>query len=66
MGKVKELWQEQIDSATEEYHDEVSIDFGYGKEEEALKKAKVRLVSKLSALGLELDQIEEIVDNECH
>ena len=35
------------------------------KSVDTLKKAKVRLVSKLSALGLELDQIEEIVDGNC-
>ena len=67
MGKVKELWQEQIDSAVEDYNDEISLDYGWkdSKSVDTLKKAKVRLVSKLSALGLELDQIEEIVDGNC-
>ena len=27
MGKVKQLWQDEIDQAIEEYHDEVSLDF---------------------------------------
>jgi uncharacterized protein YajQ (UPF0234 family) len=67
MGNVKELRQEEIDSAIEDYNDEISLDYGWkdAKSVDTLKKAKVRLVSKLSASGLDLDQIEEIVDGNC-
>lgn len=67
MSKVKELRQEEIDSAIEDYNDEISLDYGWKdtKSVDTLKKAKVRLVSKLSASGLDLDQIEEIVDGNC-
>jgi len=67
MGNVKALRQEEIDSAVEDYNDEISLDYGWkdSKSIETLKKAKVRLVSKLSASGLDLDEIEEIVDGNC-
>ena len=65
MGKVKQLWQDEIDRAIGEYHDEVSVDFGYAKEAEALQKAMKRLVSKLHACGCTTDHIEQIVDSEC-
>ena len=67
MSKVKELRQEEIDSAIEDYNDEISLDYEWkdSKSVDTLKKAKVRLVSKLSASGLDLDQIEEIVDGNC-
>jgi len=67
MSKIKELRQEEIDSAIEDYKDEISLDYGWkdAKSVDTLKKAKVRLVSKLSASGLDLDQIEEIVDGNC-
>ena len=67
MSKVKELRQEEIDSAIEDYNDEIGLDYGRkdAKSVDTLKKAKVRLVSKLSASGLDLDQIEEIVDGNC-
>ena len=29
MGKVKQLWQDEIDKAIEEYHDEISLDYGW-------------------------------------
>lgn len=67
MSKIKELRQEEIDSAIEDYNDEIGLDYGWkdAKSVDTLKKAKVRLVSKLSASGLDLDQIEEIVDGNC-
>ena len=65
MGKVKQLWQDEIDKAIGDYHDEIQIHFQWDYTPEYLDKAKKRLVSKLHALGCEADHIELIVDTEC-
>ena len=67
MGKVKQLWQDEIDRAIGEYHDEISLHYGWkdSKSVQVMKDAKVRLVSKLYANGCESDHIEQIVDTEC-
>tara|TARA_R100000773_G_C4171313_1_gene84897 strand:- start:180 stop:386 length:207 start_codon:yes stop_codon:yes gene_type:complete len=67
MGKVKQLWQDEIDRAIEEYHDEISLDYGWKDSRSVtnVKNAKIRLVSKLHACGCTTDHIEQIVDTEC-
>ena len=65
MGKVKQLWQDEIDQAVDEYHDEIQIHFQWDYTPEYLDKAKKRLVSKLHANGCSADYIEEIVNCEC-
>ena len=77
MGKVKELVEEEINCAIEDYVDEVGLDYGWKdhKSLDTLRKdpyirsarlqAKVRLVSKLHAIGIDEDRIEEIVDEVC-
>ena len=76
MGKVKQLWQDEIDQAIDEYHDEIKLwqeRYGINYSDDSRKvlilksqaKAKKRLVSKLSANGCSADHIEEIVDCEC-
>lgn len=49
MGKVKQLRQDEIDKAIEDYHDEIKL---------AEAKAKKRLVSKLHASGCDAREIE--------
>jgi hypothetical protein len=76
MGKVKQLWQDEIDQAIDEYHDEIKLwqeRYGINYSDDSRKvlilksqaRAKKRLVSKLSANGCSADHIEEIVDCEC-
>jgi hypothetical protein len=77
MGKVKQLWQDEIDQAVDEYHDEVNPFFLVKEEKsgdkiyltkqtpELIEKAKKRLISKLHANGCSADHIEEIVNCEC-
>ena len=67
MGKVKELVEQETMCAIEDYVDEVGLDYGWKdhKSLDTLRKAKVRLVSKLHAIGIDEDRIEEIVDEVC-
>ena len=70
MGKTKQLWQDEIDQAVGEYHDEtqnyLSHSLYWGNPtKDLLEKAKKRLVSKLNANGCSADHIEEIVNCEC-
>ena len=76
MGKVKQLWQDEIDQAVSEYHDEVKlwterygINYSDDRREVLITRsqarAKKRLVSKLHANGCGADHIEQIVDCEC-
>ena len=60
MGKVKQLWQDEIDQAIEEYHDEISLDYGWkdSRSVNNVTKAKKRLVSKLHASGCDAREIE--------
>ena len=69
MGKVKQLRQDEIDKALEEYHDEIKLweeRYGenYSPEDRkelnlrAEAKAKKRLVSKLHASGCDAREIE--------
>ena len=76
MGKVKQLWQDEIDQDVDEYHDEVKLwteRYGINYSDDSRKvmilksqaRAKKRLVSKLHANGCGADHIEEIVNCEC-
>ena len=76
MGKVKQLWQDEIDQAVDEYHDEIKLwqeRYGINYSDDSRKvmiiksqaRAKKRLVSKLNANGCSADHIEQIVDCEC-
>ncbi len=74
MGKVKQLWQDEIDQAIDEYHDEINSTYGIfdlsrptarSFIKRKADKAKKRLVSKLHANGCSADHIEEIVNCEC-
>ena len=76
MGKTKQLWQDEIDQAVSEYHDEIKLwreRYGINYSDDSRKvliiksqaRAKKRLVSKLYANGCGADHIEQIVDCEC-
>ena len=76
MGKVKQLWQDEIDQAVSEYHDEVKLwteRYGINYSDDSRKvliiksqaRAKNRLVSKLVANGCSHDHIEQIIYCEC-
>tara|TARA_R110002049_G_scaffold222057_1_gene393641 strand:+ start:541 stop:771 length:231 start_codon:yes stop_codon:yes gene_type:complete len=73
MTRLKDVVQEDIQSAIEDYHDEIklhkelygdnyTIEDATGLTVKAGVRARARLVSKLFANGLSEDEVEKIVD----